>query len=81
MMQLYKRYVSVICLVDKEGKIKPLMIVWENGEKYPIDRILEIRNATSEVGGCGVLYRCRIQNQERRLFYERNRWFIESTKP
>lgn len=78
---LYKRYVDVITLIDKLGKIKPLILVWDNGVQYPIDRILEVRNAMSEVGGCGVLYRCRIQNEERRLFYERNRWFIESTKP
>lgn len=77
---MVKKYIDVIALMDKDGRIKPLMIVWENGVKYSIDRILEIRNAMSDVGGCGVLYRCRIQNQERRLFYERNRWFIESEK-
>lgn len=78
---LYKRYVDVITLVDREGKLKPLILIWENGLQYPIDRILEVRNATSEVGGCGILYRCHIGSQERRLFYEKNRWFIESTKP
>lgn len=78
---LYKRYVDVITLIDKYGKLTPLMIKWENGCSYPIDRILEIRNAASEVGGGGILYRCRIQQQERKLFYEKNRWFIESTKP
>lgn len=77
---MVKKYIDVIAFMDKDGRIKPLMIVWENGVKYSIDRILEIRNAMSDVGGCGVLYRCRIQNQERRLFYERNRWFIESEK-
>lgn len=81
MIMLYKRYVDVITLVDREGKLKPLILIWENGLQYPIDRILEVRNATSEVGGCGILYRCRIGSQERCLFYEKNRWFIESTKP
>ena len=80
-MMLYKRYVDVITLIDRQGKLKPLILIWEDGLQYPIDRILEVRNAMSEVGGCGILYRCRIQNAERKLFYERNRWFIESTKP
>lgn len=78
---LYKRYVDVIALIDKQGRQTPLILKWDNGVQYPIDRILEIRQAASEVGGCGLMFRCRIQNQERRLFYEKNRWFIESTKP
>lgn len=78
---LYKKYVNVVALIDKQGNIKPLFLVWNDGVKYPIDRILEVRKAASEVGGCGLLYRCRIQNVERKLFYEKNRWFIESVKP
>lgn len=78
---LYKRYVDVVALIDKLGKLTPLILRWDNGVQYPIDRILEVRKAVSEVGGSGILYRCRIQNQERKLFYEKNRWFIESTKP
>ncbi|MEF9966918.1 MAG: hypothetical protein RSC10_07230 [Longicatena sp.] len=80
-MKLYKRYVSVIQRVDKNGYITPLSIVWENDIEYTIDKILEIRNAVSEVGGCGVLYRCRIGGSIRNLYYERTRWFLESTKP
>ncbi len=56
---LYKRYVDVITLIDKQGRLTPLILRWENGVQYPIDRILEIRKAVSEVGGCGILYRCR----------------------
>ena len=78
---LYKRYVDVVALIDKQGKLTPLILRWDNGVQYPIDRILEVRKAVSEVGGSGILYRCRIQTQERKLFYEKNRWFIESTKP
>lgn len=80
-MKLYKRYIAVYQQVDKEGTITPLSILWEDDVTYPIDRILEIRDAVSEVGGCGRLYRCRIGGQIRNLYYERNRWFIESTKP
>lgn len=80
-MKLYKRYVSVVQLVDKQGKIFPKTLIWDNGKEYSIDRILEIRNAVSQVGGCGILYRCKIGENERNLFYERTRWFMESTKP
>ena len=78
---LYKRYVDVVALIDKEAKITPLFIIWDNGVKYSIDKIIDIRNATSQVGGCGVLYKCQINNQTRNIFLERNRWFIESYRP
>lgn len=80
-MKLYKRYIDVVTLINKQGNMIPLTLVWDNGSKYTVDKVLEIRNATSQVGGGGVLYRCRIGGVERNLFYERTRWFIESTRP
>ncbi len=83
-MQRYKRYVDVIVHISKDGKQLPLYIYWdERGvqQKFKIDKILEIRHSASCVGGCGILYRCRILGQERNLFYERNRYFIESERP
>ena len=41
----------------------------------------QIKKAVSEVGGCGVRYDVRIAGHERRLFYEKDRWFIESHQP
>lgn len=77
---LYKRYVDMLVYIDKEGVMMPKVLIWENNVQYPIERILEIRKSSSVVGGCGILYKCRIQGRVRNLFYERNRWFIESTK-
>lgn len=76
----YKKYIDVVVHMNPMGEMMPLLILFE-GHKYKIDRILQIKQAHSQVGGSGVLYRCRIQNQERNLFFERNRWFIESMKP
>lgn len=78
---MYKKYVNVVTLIDKEGNLKPLILVWDDGTKYPIDKILDVRKAASQVGGCGIRYECRIANANRNLFYERNRWFLESFHP
>jgi hypothetical protein len=78
---LYKRYVDVLTLINKEGEMVPLIIVWDDGVKYKIDKVMEIKKAVSTVGGSGILYKCRIQGQERSLFFEKNRWFIESLHP
>lgn len=80
MKRWYKKYVDVVVLVNRYGEISPLFIV-VNSRKYQVDRVLDIRNAHSRVGGSGVRYRCRIQNQERNLFFEKNRWFMESLQP
>ncbi|MDH6367753.1 MULTISPECIES: hypothetical protein [unclassified Breznakia] len=80
-MQLFKKYIKVITMCDEHGTLTPIYIIWNNGAKYKIDKILEVRKAASKVGGCGILYRCRIGKSERSIFYEINRWFIESTNP
>lgn len=79
-IQWYKRYIDVVVHVDQYGQIKPLIIVFDH-QKYHIDKIVEVKKAHSQVGGSGIRYRCLIQNQQRNIFLERNRWFIESMKP
>lgn len=78
---LYKRYVNVIVEVDKFGDLTPLYLRWENGELFKIDKIMQKRQATSKVGGNGMLYVVMIHGKQRNLFYEINRWFIESYTP
>ena len=80
MNRLYKKYVDVVVLTNSYGEMTPLFIVI-NRKKYSVDKVLEVRNAHAKVGGSGIRYRCRIEGHERNLFYERNRWFVESIKP
>ncbi|MGB4984423.1 MAG: hypothetical protein WBO70_01435 [Erysipelotrichaceae bacterium] len=83
-MSLYKRYVDVETLITKEGQYVPLKLYWnQDGAvlKYEIDKIIMIKKSYSIVGGCGILYKCKIQGHVRNLFWEQNRWFIESHTP
>lgn len=75
----HKEYIDVVVHINPVGDMMPLFILY-NQRKYAIDRVLEIKRAYSHTGGSGIRYRCRIQNQTRHLFFERNRWFIESEK-
>lgn len=73
-----KQFVDVICLVEKNGQVKPLYIIWEDGNKYPIDRIIQIIPAASlRSGGMGLRYTCKFGRQQRYLFLEEGKWFIE----
>lgn len=80
MTDLYKRYVEVITLINKEGQLTPLYLIWE-GRTYKIDKVTNIRKSVSAVGGCGICYTCLIEGRIRKLFWEQYRWFLESYKP
>jgi hypothetical protein len=56
--------------------------VWEDGNRYGIDRIIDIRPAASlKAGGAGLRYTVRVRSRETYLFYEQERdgakWFME----
>ena len=57
MMKSRKVYVSVVAEIDEEGNKKPLSVKWEDGRKYMIDKVLEVRRAFAvKVGGTAVRY-------------------------
>jgi len=61
-----------------DGKVRPLTIKWEDGRVFQIDRILDVRQASSlKGGGLGIRYTCRICNKQVYLFDEEGKWFIE----
>ena len=73
-----KQLVDVICVHYRSGEVKPLFVVWDNGVKYPIDQVSDIRPAVSlKNGGAGIRYTCRFQSNWRYLFFNNNQWFIE----
>lgn len=73
-----KEYVSVTAKFDEDGSLLPLVINWDDGKKYKIDKITDIRFASSlKSGGVGVRYTCQIMNHTRYLYLENNRWFVE----
>lgn len=82
-----KVYVAVKADFNEEGIMLPREITWEDGRKYEIDRVLDIRQAVArKAGGQGDRYTVRIGGQQSFLFFERNtnlsganigRWFVE----
>ena len=82
-----KVYVPVEVEFRADGVMLPREITWEDGTKYEIDRVLDIRQAAAmKAGGQGDRYTVKIQGKERYLFFERSanqtgnnigRWFVE----
>lgn len=82
-----KVYVHIKVVFDADGRMRPVSILWEDGQKYIIDRITEIKQASSmRCGGQGDRYTIWVNNRQTYLFFERNaslsgnsigRWFVE----
>jgi hypothetical protein len=73
-----KVFVRVLAEFDEQGQLMPRSITWEDGRRYTIDRVLDVRRAASlKVGGSGVRYTCRIRGAEVYIFQDDNRWFME----
>lgn len=74
-----KAYVGVNVEWTLDGKIIPKVIIWEDGRKFVIDRILDVRPAASlKVGGVGIRYTIRVRGKETFLFRSQYRWFVEA---
>lgn len=74
-----KEYVTVNAEHKPDGSCCPKAIETADGSRYEIDRITQIRQAASIVGGRGTRYTVRIGRVETYLFDEKNgRWFVEA---
>ena len=82
-----KVYVAVKADFTEDGTLLPRVITWENGEKFTIDKITDIRQAAAmKAGGQGDRYTIWIGGHQSYLFFERStaiagnnigRWFVE----
>ena len=82
-----KVYVQVVADFNADGVMLPRILIWENGEKYLIDRVVDIRQAAArKAGGQGDRYTIEVRGQISYLFFERvpqltgnvvGRWFVE----
>ena len=45
MTQFIKVYVAVILRVDEDGRMAPLAIEWEDGRRFDITKVADVRQA------------------------------------
>ena len=84
---LPKVYVPVKTSFDADGNILPTEILWEDGRRYTIDKVLKVRQAAAmRSGGQGDRYTIMVGGKESYLYFERStdlsgprlgRWFVE----
>ena len=74
-----RTYVRVLVEFDEEGGVHPKRITWEDGRRFPVERVLDVRRAAAtKVGGQGMRYTCRVGEKQLYLFHDDVYWFIET---
>jgi len=74
-------YVRVIVECDPDGRIRPLSVEWEDGQRFEVDRLLDVRRAAAtRAGGQGMRYTVRICGHETYIFEDDGRWFVEAKR-
>ncbi|MEE0708924.1 MAG: hypothetical protein UCO57_09125 [Gemmiger sp.] len=73
-----KRYVTVDVRFEPDGHLRPLAILFSPEHIYQIDAIKDVSRRAAEVGGVGDRYLCVISGQEKKLWFEKGRWFVEA---
>ena len=82
-----KVYVEVNASFGEDRQMYPKSLVWEDGTRYIIDKVTDIRQAAAmKAGGQGDRYTIIINGKQSYLFFERStnifgnvigRWFVE----
>lgn len=76
-----KVYVAVDLTIDEAGVMHPKRIHWEDGRRFEIASISDVRRAASlKAGGTGLRYTCRIGSRDTYLYYEDPRWFVDANE-
>lgn len=74
-----KTYVAVEVLFDVEGIMHPTCVIWEDGRRFEITSVSDVRRAASlKAGGTGIRYRCHIGHKDTYLYFEDPKWFVEA---
>ena len=78
-VNMAKTFVAITAEHDIDGTITPLVIHWPDGRNFAVDRLLDVRPASTVGSGLGKRYVCRICNKEVNLFRDNldGKWYIE----
>ena len=71
-------YVDMLVEHKASGDILPKALIWRDGRRFEIDEILNFY-FISPAGTQGMhkCYLCRIKGQEREIYEDKGRWFVE----
>lgn len=77
-MSYCKVYVEVAVRFLKEGGMRPLWLIWEDGRRFEVEKVCFVERKPSHVGSLlPMRYTCIVRGKEKYLYFEGSRWFLE----
>lgn len=74
-----KEYVNVELITDTSGAMHPRAVVLEDGRRFEISHVGDVRRAASlKAGGTGMRYRITTGNRDTYLYFEDPKWFVDT---
>lgn len=85
LQELLKNDIKVYVDVNEDrcadGRLVPRSMIWEDGELYEIDRVIDVcRAASLKAGGVGMRYTVEIEGKTTYMWLEEDRWFVVRKK-
>lgn len=83
-MHYAKVCVEVAARFLRDGGLRPVALLWEDGRRYEVQRVKFIERAPAHVNAVlPVRYTCVIAGKEKELWFEPEelRWFVEVKSP
>ena len=78
-MNYRKVYVDATVKYTRDGKMFPVELIFEDGQRYAVDRVKQAcRAAAIKVGGTGIRFTVMIGGRETFVYFDRNGWFVET---
>ncbi len=78
-MNYRKVYVDATVKYTRDGKMFPVELIFEDGQRYAVDRVKQAcRAAATKVGGTGIRFTVMIGGREAFVYFDRNGWFVEA---
>ena len=75
------QYIRVVAELGADGHITPLYIIWPDGRRFDIDKVLDTGfSSSTKTGSSGVRYSVKIAGQSKVLWRDGRGFFVECPK-
>ncbi|MBR3357322.1 MAG: hypothetical protein IKG46_05765 [Solobacterium sp.] len=75
-MERRKKYIDLIVQIDRDGNMTPKEILWEDGRRFIVQKVLDKRHAITSAGGAAVCFTCILAGRRRDIYREKERWYV-----
>ena len=78
-MCIMKKFIKVQAIFDCDGNLMPELIIWDNKQRFSIERVTDIRYTDNPGAEEPELrFTCVILGREKYVYYSKSRWYVDA---